>query len=460
MDPRIVHSQPLRVQAISGMKREFHIARAIRDRFDFKEELFSSTGSVIFQSIHAVRLFVQKFNDGIDLVKYPERAMRAGHLNAMGLIDEIFHFVIQLYREHTGLEPFIELVSALQNSLGAAFEEALIQFVSEFPPREVYAGSLSPEAYVRGKSGEVPNRAIILEELIVLWLTNVNPACDRYKSLFDDANLRRETAYKEIIAAAEQYFRQKPPFGPNSQPLVEMLRSPALSVPHSLSGQLRYMRERWGALLGKYLFRLLSGLDLIREEEKGFVGGPGPTRAYTYSGLGSDHEGFSPDKEWMPTVVLIAKSALVWLDQLAKKYRRTIERLDQIPDEELDILRDRGFTSLWLIGLWERSPASKRIKQLCGNPDAEASAYSIYSYNVSPELGGWEAVQNLRERCLRRSIRLACDMVPNHTGIDSDWVVNRPERFIQLPYAPFPSYTYGGENLASSAGVGIFLEDH
>ena len=44
-----------------------------------------------------------------------------------------------------------------------------------------------------------------------------------------------------------------------------------------------------------------------------------------------------------------------------------ITRLDEIPDEELATLARRGLNSLWLIGVWERSRASKTIKQLCGN---------------------------------------------------------------------------------------------
>ena len=60
--------------------------------------------------------------------------------------------------------------------------------------------------------------------------------------------------------------------------------------------------------------------------------------------------------------LVIAKTTYVWLDQLSKKYGREIRTLDQIPDEELDFLRDAGVTGLWLIGLWERSIASRRMK--------------------------------------------------------------------------------------------------
>ena len=130
------------------------------------------------------------------------------------------------------------------------------------------------------------------------------------------------------------------------------------------------------------------------------------------------------------------------------KYGRPISRLDQIPDEELDTLARWGFTGLWLIGLWERSRASQRIKQLCGNPEAVASAYSLYDYQMAADLGGESAGQDLRDRAWRRGIRLASDMVPNHMGIDSPWVIEHPDWFISSPYSPFPSYTFNGPDLS------------
>ncbi len=162
----------------------------------------------------------------------------------------------------------------------------------------------------------------------------------------------------------------------------------------------------------------------------------------------------------MAELVLVAKSTYVWLSQLSRDYGRDISRLDQIPDEELDELRARGFTGLWLIGIWERSGASQKIKQWRGNPDALASAYSVADYRIADELGGDEAWANLRERAAARGVRLAADMVPNHMGIDSDWVIEHPERFISSPYPPFPSYSFTGDDLSSDDRVVLQLEDH
>jgi hypothetical protein len=239
-----------------------------------------------------------------------------------------------------------------------------------------------------------------------------------------------------------------------------MLRSPAINAPHSLTAQLEFIRQRWGTILGKYLYRLLSSLDLIKEEEKATFLGPGPARVYDFTGMELEPERFSADKEWMPSLVLIAKNAYVWLDQLSKQYQRSIQHLDQIPDEELEKLSQWGFTGLWLIGLWERSAASRQIKQQRGNPDAVASAYSLMDYQIAGDLGGDDAFQNLRQRLWHRGIRLASDMVPNHMGIDSRWVIEHPDWFISQDYSPFPSYTFNGTNFSWDGRVGIYVEDH
>jgi choline dehydrogenase-like flavoprotein/glycosidase len=171
-------------------------------------------------------------------------------------------------------------------------------------------------------------------------------------------------------------------------------------------------------------------------------------------------EAFSRDLDWMPALVLIAKTTFVWLSQLSKEYRCDISRLDEIPDEELDRLARSGINGLWLVGVWERSPASRRIKQLCGNSDAVASAYSLFDYEIARDLGGTEAYENLKIRAWARGIRMASDMVPNHVGIDSTWITNHPDWFIALNENPYPWYSYTGPDLSNDGRVGTYIEDH
>jgi len=439
---------------------EFHISREARDFYQFEQSLFSLSGNVIFANFHATRVFADKMNSKRDLVNYPERAVKAGQINAMGLIDEILHYVVGLYRDQRNPEAMARALNWLYERLGReAVDTTLHRFADEFPPSAVYRGEIALGDYLEDETDGILNRQIILEEMLMLWLANVNPAFAPFLELFDDATLEKETVYREIIAGLHEFFDAQPTYGPENQNLV-MLRSPAVAVPHSLAGQLEYIRERWGHLLGRYLYRLLSSLDLISEEEKMLFLGPGPSLVYDFAGLEIELERFSTDRDWMPQLVLIAKNTHVWLDQLSKKYQYPMTRLDQIPDEELDTLARRGFTSLWLIGVWERSPASQEIKQLCGNPEAVASAYSLFDYQIATDLGGEAALHNLRERAWQRGIRLASDMVPNHMGIYSRWVLEHPDWFISLDYSPFPSHSFNGPDLSSDERVGIFLEDH
>ncbi len=443
------------------MTREFHVSRLARERYRFDDSLFQLSGNVILANFHAARMFAQRINRARDLARFPEQAIRAGQLNAMGLIDEILHYVVELYRQQENPTVMSQALTWLEQRLGReTVGQTLRRFSEEFPPLAVYRREIGLDAYLAGESDGVPHRNIALEELLLLWLANVNPAFAPFLELFDDEQLERETAYTQLITELHAFFETQPRFGPDNQNLVDMLRSPAIAVPHSLPGQLEYIRTRWGALLGGYIFRMLSSLDLIREEERPIFPGPGPARVYEYTGLELEAERFSPDREWMPRLVLIAKNTYVWLDQLSRKYGRPIQRLDQIPDQELATLAEWGFTGLWLIGLWERSRASQRIKQLCGNPEATASAYALYDYQIAAELGGEQALLDLRHRAWRYGIRLASDMVPNHMAIDSKWVIEHPDWFIGQDYSPFAGYTFNGPDLSQDEWVSIFIEDH
>lgn len=442
---------------------EFHISRRARDRYQFDQSLFTLTGNVVFANFHAVRMFSQKMNQQRDLVTFPEQAVRAGELNAMGLIDEILHMVIQQYREQRSPRVIEDALDHLTAQIGAdQLDRTLRLFTAEFPPLSVYRREQTVDEFLAGTTEGRLNTAVALEEMIMLWIANQNPANEPFQELFDDAHLSAESSYSRIMQELNTFFDDQPRFGPGQMNLLQLLRAPALANPHSLFAQLEFLRERWGEVLGRYLYRLLSSLDLIKEEQKMSFTGPGPVAIPVFSkaALENEPERFSMDREWMPRLVMIAKNSYVWLDQLSRKYERPITRLDQIPDEELDILARWGITGLWLIGLWERSHASARIKQLTGNPDAVASAYSLWNYDIAQDLGGDEAYRSLRDRAWQRGIRLASDMVPNHMGIDSPWVIEHPDWFLSLDYSPYPAYRFHGPDLSQDGRVGVFLEDH
>jgi glycosidase len=444
---------------------EFHVSRKSRDRYQFDGMLFAANGNILFANFHSARIFAQKMNDRRDLARFPEQAVRAGDINAMGLIDEVLHLTMQLFRQQKAPLVMSDALDWLYGMLGKeSVDKTLLRFCEEFPPLAVYKRQIQLEDYLDQQTNGIPNIQIALEELIFLWLANANPAFAPFYELFDHTPLEKETSYSQFIPLLHAFFETQPVFGPDNQNLLDMLRAPAIANPHLLAAQLEYIRQRWGVVIERYLYRLLSSLDFIKEEEKTLFGGaflgPGPARVYEFRGQEFEPERFSADLDWMPSLVLMAKNAYVWLDQLSKKYHRPISRLSDIPNEELDALSRWGFTGLWFIGLWERSAASKNIKIMRGNPDAVASAYSLYDYAIASDLGGEEAYQNFRDRAWQRGIRLASDMVPNHMGIDSRWVLEHPEWFISLDYPPFPSYTFNGPNFSPDPRISLQIEDH
>lgn len=438
---------------------EFHISRSSRDLYQFDKSLYSTSGNVIFASPLAAREFADRMNRVRDAATHPERAVKASDINAMGLIDEVLHFMIERYRREINpnvMKDAYGFASKRLERMGSAIQ----LFPELFPPLDIYLGRITVQQYLSFETRGVSNRYITLEEMLLLFLSNENPAFRRFHELFDDRELRHGTPYLPIISCIEEFLRTQKPFGPFGQSLFDLLMSPMRAHPDSLYDQLEYIRKHWGHMLAELFIKILGGMDLIKEETRfrGFFKGSAPVPFFGLKEI-EDLERFSPDVDWMSSLVLMAKSVYVWLFQLSKKYGRDIWRLDHVPDEELEILARWGFSGLWLIGIWERSPASKKIKQWTGNPEAAPSAYSIYDYEISHSLGGEEAFHNLKSRALRYGIRMATDMVPNHVGIYSKWVVEHPDWFIQLRHSPFPVYRFAGGNLSEDDRVEIRIED-
>ena len=445
---------------------ELHILKTVRTVCNLNVALFLPSGTAHPEDIRDIRTLAKAINDKAETLLPAGQFVMAGQLHALSLINEMQHLVCRSFCRHKNPAVFTDALRSAEKALGLQAVDALLaDFCREFPPAAVYGSGMSIEAFLNGGMDGIPNKALILEEWMLLHIAVENPACSPFLFLFGDAELAKNPKYAALWVLLQSFFKTQPLFGPNHTDLITMLREPAKASPNSLKGQLDYIARSWKSLIEKEVPRLLSGMDIIAEEEKpAWVGGPGfaspPMQAYSYDSLIKEYERFSSDREWMPRVVLMAKTVLVWLDQLSKKYGRPVRRLDEIPDEELNALASRGFTGLWLIGIWKRSWASKRIKQINGNAEAAASAYSLYDYDIADELGGWEALNDLRARLQQRGIRLAADMVPNHTGMDSRWVVEKPELFMQRKDCPFPTYSFNGENLSLDGRVGIFLEDH
>jgi hypothetical protein len=143
-----------------------------------------------------------------------------------------------------------------------------------------------------------------------------------------------------------------------------------------------------------------------------------------------------------PTIYEINTCA--WLLELSEKTGRYVD-LQCVPSLVWDRIAASGFDAVWLMGVWQRSPASiaianrndslldefKRSLADFQPQDNIGSAYSVRRYDVDQRLGGPEGLALARRELAKRGIRLNLDFVPNHVALDHVWVTEHPEYFIQ-----------------------------
>src|SRR5262250_3178173 len=117
----------------------------------------------------------------------------------------------------------------------------------------------------------------------------------------------------------------------------------------------------------------------------------------------------------------------VWLTGLSRKYGKPIN-LSSVPSGEWDAIASLGFDAVWLMGVWERSPAgiaiSMRSQGLLADfqrvlhdftpADNVGSPYCVRRYVADEALGGPEGLNSAREMLAKRGVRLIFDFVPNH----------------------------------------------
>jgi len=392
--------------------------------------------------------------DGEDSAELPP----AAELLCGSLLADVMRALLLRYEQEHG-PAMAACLASLAESIGdEALEARLVSFLDRFPPNTDGALAPTPAALVALEGAEVA----VGGEVLLRWLHEDNPAFGPVLSLFDAELGAEHTARAPLATALLELLDAAPPFADLGMSLSQALTAPAKAHPESLSAQLDWVRDNWSELLPVGMLDSLTLARDLRSAELFQRGGPpGPAPVISFADGPEDiaPEAFSEDADWMPNVVLMAKSTYVWLHQLSQTYGRSIDTLDAIPDQELDRLARWGVTGLWLIGLWERSSASRNIKQMMGNPEAVASAYSLHDYSIVAELGGEEAYERLKQRAQQRGIRLAGDMVPNHMGLDSSWVVHHPERFVAVEHSPYPNYRFTGADLCEHADVSLRLED-
>jgi Alpha amylase, catalytic domain len=134
----------------------------------------------------------------------------------------------------------------------------------------------------------------------------------------------------------------------------------------------------------------------------------------------------------------------VWLSELSERVGNPVT-LSSVPPAEWDAIAKFRFDGVWLMGIWERSPAgiaiANRNNSLLDDfkralpdfrlQDNVGSAYCVRRYSVDEHLGGPKGLAVARQELSKRGIRLILDFVPNHVALDHPWVSEHPEFFIQ-----------------------------
>ena len=388
----------------------------------------------------------------------------AAEMELWATLNEVLRHIANDFLSRRGFRLHNDQIRMNDKTLELTSADSLFQnYLSYFPVPEVELKKIDSAGLVRALKKQKQSKELFLE-LILLYVQNQNPALQPARDLFatEEQLLNAASGYRRQLEFIDQEIPETPDgFSSQPQTLLARLLEP-LRQGKTLQQQLSVLRQIWAEILPQALLDRISAAFEHYEREgfqPGFPGEPETTPMNPAAFMSEEYADFTMDHDWMPRTVLLAKSTYVWLEQLSRKYQHSIHRLDQIPDEELDQLSRDGFTSLWLIGIWERSKASLKVKQMCGQLQVAASAYAIDDYRIAADLGGDGALENLRHRCRIRGLDLACDVVTNHTGIESALMREHPDWFIQQPHPPYPGYRFSGDDLSADPSYSIQIED-
>jgi hypothetical protein len=132
-----------------------------------------------------------------------------------------------------------------------------------------------------------------------------------------------------------------------------------------------------------------------------------------------------------------------WLEAISRNEGVAID-LGSVPDRYWDEIADLGFDAVWLMGVWQRSPAgiaialsndgllaSFRAALADWQPDdVVGSPYCVRDYVVDDHFGGPTGLASAREALAERGMGLILDFVPNHVAPDHPWTRLKPEVFV------------------------------
>ena len=136
-------------------------------------------------------------------------------------------------------------------------------------------------------------------------------------------------------------------------------------------------------------------------------------------------------------------NTIAWLSGLSRRAGVPVT-LATVPDAEWEAIAALGAHAVWLMGVWERSPAGlavalahaglqqefRRALPDLTPDDIAASPYCVRRYVADGRFGGFAGLAIARKQLASRGVGLVLDFVPNHLARDHPWVETHPERFI------------------------------
>jgi Alpha amylase, catalytic domain len=148
--------------------------------------------------------------------------------------------------------------------------------------------------------------------------------------------------------------------------------------------------------------------------------------------------------QWYDHPLIFEINAAVWVGDLGRRLGTAVD-LGTVPRGAWDEILPPGADAVWLMGVWERSPAGvslalkdeglwRSFRDVLPDVDREdviGSPYCVRRYEVDAALGGEAGLAAARRELHRRGLRLVLDYVPNHVAVDHPWTKRNPDYFIR-----------------------------
>ena len=147
---------------------------------------------------------------------------------------------------------------------------------------------------------------------------------------------------------------------------------------------------------------------------------------------------------WPAQPVIYEIDTAVWLGDLSRAAGQLVTLAD-VTGSDWDAITPDGVNAVWLMGVWERSPAGLALTN--ANQELQASfrealpdlrpedvigsPYCVRRYVAADMFGGRDGLAAARAALAARGVRLILDYVPNHVAPDHPWVISDPELFVR-----------------------------